>query len=353
MDKIEKIDKTEKIDKIDKIYKSKISGVGSYVPPQVFKNADLQKYMETSDEWIQTRTGIQQRHWVGFDEAIGTSDLAVQAANQALKNANLDKANIEMIILATCTPDHDIPGTSCIIQHKLGLSEIPCLDIRQACSGFLYALSIAHSYISLGQYKNILVIGSEVHSKALNISTEGRDTAVLFGDGAGAAIVSRADDGDSAKVFRVDLFAQGEFAKELWIQAPGSAMKGPRITKEMIDQGMHYPLMNGKVVFVNATRRMSECLKTTVEKSGFQISDIDIFFFHQANMRINQKVAEMMGLPESKVYSTIQKYGNTTAATIPLGMDDAFKAGVLKPGMLVASAAFGAGFTWAASVFRF
>lgn len=346
---------------------SKIIGVGSYVPPKIFKNQDLEKYMETSDEWIQTRTGIQQRHWVDFGEATATSDLALKASEAALANAGLAKTDLDMIILATCTPDHDIPGTACILQHKLGLSEIPCVDLRQACSGFLYALSIADSYIQIGKYKNILVVGAEVHSKALNVSTVGRDTAVLFGDGAGAVIVTKADHvggasvADNAKnsnskmssqIFTVDLYAQGAFAKELWIQAPGSAFSGPRITKEMLDEGLQYPLMNGKVVFVNATRRMSESLKATIEKTGFQISDIDIFFFHQANMRINQKVAELMGLPESKVYSTIQKYGNTTAATIPLGMDDAYRAGILKPGMLVASAAFGAGFTWATSVWR-
>lgn len=335
-------------------YRSEITGVGSFIPANTVTNLDLEKIMDTTDEWIQQRTGIVERHWV--DDSISNSDLAFEASLRAIANAGLDKKDIDMIIYATISPDHEFPGTGCFLQAKLNLPEITVLDIRQQCTGFLYALSIADKFILSGTHKNILVVGSEVHSKGLDKTTNGKNVSVLFGDGAGAVVVSRKDLVDPHKDSRVictQLFADGAYAKELWIPAPGAACGKDRINHQMLEEGLQYAQMNGKVVFVHATKRMSECLLSVCKEANVNISDIDLFLFHQANLRINSKVAEMLSIPEEKVFNTIQKYGNTTAATIPLGMDDAIKTGVLKKGMLVASAAFGSGFTWASAIFRY
>jgi 3-oxoacyl-[acyl-carrier-protein] synthase-3 len=258
-------------------------------------------------------------------------------------------------IFATLSPDHDFPGTGCFLQAKLEMTEITVLDIRQQCTGFIYGLSIADKFIQSGSHKNILVVGAEVHSKGLDKTPNGRNVSVLFGDGAGAVIVSRKEllnEKSDSRIITTHLYADGAFAKELWIPAPGNALGKERINNVMLAEGLQYPQMNGKAVFVHATKRMAECLTHSCKEAGFSLDDIDVFLFHQANLRINSKVAEMLGIPESKIFNTIQNYGNTTAATIPLGMDDAIKAGVLKKGMLVASAAFGAGFTWASAIWR-
>jgi 3-oxoacyl-[acyl-carrier-protein] synthase-3 len=336
-----------------KKFVSEIVGVGSFVPENVFTNFDIEKMMDTSDDWIQQRTGIVERRWVS--EGTSTSDLALEASLKAIKNAGLINRDIDMIIFATLSPDHDFPGTGCFLQAKLEIPEIAVLDIRQQCTGFIYGLSIADKFIQSGSHKNILVVGAEVHSKGLDRTPNGRNVAVLFGDGAGSVVVSRKEEtGDKfqSKLMTTHLYADGAFAKELWIPAPGNALGAKRITGEMLEEGMHYPQMNGKTVFVHATKRMAECLLHACQESGVSLNDVDLFLFHQANLRINSKVAEMLSIPEEKIFNTIQKYGNTTAATIPLGMDDAIKAGVLKKGMLVASAAFGSGFTWASAVWR-
>ena len=334
-------------------FRSEITGVGSYVPPNIYTNFDLEKMMETTDEWIQQRTGIVQRHWV--DENTSTSDLALQASLNAIKNAGLEANDIDMIILATLSPDHYFPGTGCFLQAKLGIPEIAVLDIRQQCTGFIYGISIADKFIQSGSHKNILVIGAEVHSKGLDKTPNGRNVSVLFGDGAGAVVVSSREllnEKTDSRIINTHLYSDGSFARELWTAAPGNAMGSETISKQMIEEGLHYPQMNGKTVFVHATKRMAECLVHSCKEAGVSLDEIDVFLFHQANLRINSKVAEMLSIPESKVFNTIQNYGNTTAATIPLGMDDALKAGVLKKGMLVASAAFGSGFTWASAVWR-
>lgn len=335
-------------------YRSEITGVGSFVPPKVFTNFDLEKMMETTDDWIQQRTGIVERHWV--DDSTTNSDLALNASLAAIKHAGIDKTEIDMIIFATLSPDHEFPGTGCFLQAKLELPEIPVLDIRQQCTGFLYALSIADKFLISGSHKNILIVGSEIHSKGLDKTPNGRNVAVLFGDGAGAVIVSRrelTDEANEARIINTKLYADGAFAKELWTPAPGTALGKERMNHQMIEEGLHYPQMNGKTVFVHATKRMAECLADSCKEANINLADVDLFLFHQANLRINSKVAEMLSIPEEKVFNTIQKYGNTTAATIPLGMDDAIKAGVLKKGMLVASAAFGSGFTWASAIWRY
>jgi 3-oxoacyl-[acyl-carrier-protein] synthase-3 len=331
-------------------YRSFIRGVGAYVPPKSLTNFDLEKQLDTSDEWIQQRTGIVKRHWV--EEDVCTSDLALKASEEAIENSGLKKQDIDCIIFATLSPDHDFPGAGCFLQEKLGVPGIPAFDIRQQCTGFIYGLSMADAFIRTGQYKNILLIGAEIHSKGLDKTPEGRNVAVLFGDGAGAVVVSQTDE-STPHVIAHDLHADGSFAKELWVPAPGTALGGERISKQMMDEKLHFPFMNGRTVFMHAVKRMAETLTYTLKSQGKSIEDVDLFLFHQANLRINDKVGEIMGIPPEKVFNTIQDYGNTTAATLPLGMRDAIKAGKLERGMLVGMAAFGSGFTWGSSLLRF
>lgn len=332
------------------MYASEIIGCGMYVPETVVTNNDLAKIMETSHDWIVQRSGIEERRWVTAD--VATSDLALKAGEEAIRNAGIDKKEIDCILFATLSPDFFFPGGACILQPKLGLSEIPAIDVRQQCSGFLYGLSMADAFIKSGQYKTILLVGAEIHSKGMNKSTAGRDVAVLFGDGAGAVVIRRTEASNPSRVFSTHLFAEGQHAKELWCEAPGLGIGPDMITHADIEAGKHYPSMNGKKVFANAVRRMAECLMLALETNKVKLEDIDLFLFHQANLRINQMLAQELKIPDEKVFNTIQKYGNTTAATIPIGMAEAVKAGKLKKGMLVASAAFGSGFTWASSVYR-
>jgi len=331
------------------MYRSEIKGVGMFVPEDVYTNHDLSSMMDTSHEWIVQRTGIEERRWVKPE--VSTTDLALRACEEAIKNSGVAKEEIDCLIFCTLSPDHDFPGAACFLQPKLGMKEIPAIDVRQQCSGFLYGMSMADAFIRMGQYKNILLVGAEVHSKGLDKTTTGRDVAVLFGDGAGAVVISRTDKNDSM-IYSTHLFAEGSFAKELWLEGPGMALGAERLNKEMIDQGKHYPFMNGKKVFANAVRRMCECLMLALKTNNLKLEDIDLFLFHQANLRINQMIADELKIPQEKVFNTIQKYGNTTAATLPIGMSEAVKAGKLKKGSLVASAAFGSGFTWASAVYK-
>jgi 3-oxoacyl-[acyl-carrier-protein] synthase III len=336
------------------VLRAKISGIGSYVPENIVTNHDLETMLDTSDEWIQQRTGIQQRRWVDVNQS--TTDLALIASERAIENAGLAKEQIDMIIFATLSPDHDFPGNACFLQAKLNRPGIPALDIRQQCSGFLYGLSIAQQFIQGGQYKNILLVGAEIHSKGLDKTPEGRGVSVLFGDGAGACVISSTEVVDSktqAHLIGAHLHADGQYAEELWVPAPGTGLKTPeRLSVAMLEEKKHFPFMNGKTVFVHATKRMAETLSALCRAHEVSLDDVDLFLFHQANLRINDKVGEILGLDPSKVFNTISQFGNTTAATIPLGLDTAMKAGVYKPGMLVASAAFGSGFTWASALWR-
>ncbi len=332
------------------MYHSEIIGCGMYVPEKVVTNHDLSQMMDTTHDWIVQRSGIEERRWV--DAQTSTTDLALKACEEAIKNAGIDKKDIDCLLFATISPDHDFPGNACFLQPKLGLTEIPAIDVRQQCSGFIYGMSMADAFIKCGQYKTILLVGAEVHSKGLNKTTAGRDVAVLFGDGAGAVVIRRAESG-SSKILSTHLFAEGMHAKELWAAAPGSGLgSDERINHQHIEAGLQYPSMNGKKVFANAVRRMCECLNLALETNHLKLEDIDLFLFHQANLRINQMMAQELKIPEEKVFNTIMKYGNTTAATIPIGMSEAVKAGKLKKGTLVASAAFGSGFTWASSIYR-
>ena len=338
------------------MHASKITGVGAYLPSQIVTNDDLSKLMDTSDEWIQKRTGIKQRRWV---EEECTSDLALEATKKALESAGVDKSELDMIIFATLSPDHDFPGSACFLQAKLGIEPIALLDVRQQCTGFIYALSVADQYIKTGMYQKILVVGAEVHSTGLDKTTKGRDVSVLFGDGAGAVVIeaTQIPGGSSdAQVFSTHLWADGNFAKELWAPGPGSNLSGgsgrERLSQAHFDEGLHYAHMNGKKVFTHAIKRMCESIHLALAANDKTLEDVDLFLFHQANLRINQTVANQLKIPEEKVFNTIENYGNTTAATLPIGMNDAVKAGKLKPGMLVALSAFGSGFTWASALLR-
>jgi len=334
---------------------SQILGAGSYVPSRVVTNQDLEKMMDTTDEWIVKRTGIKERRWAEPNQC--TSDLGLIAAERALANANVDKESIDLIIFATISPDHDFPGTGCFLQAKLGLPGVPTLDIRQQCSAFIYSLSIADQYLITGRYKKVLIIGAELHSRGLDKTTRGRDITVLFGDGAGAVVMGSCEVNDpkrDAHLMSTHLHADGSGAKDLWMAAPGSGLEeDERISQNMIKQGLIYPQMNGKKVFTLAVKKMAEVLIEGTKANSLSLEEIDLFLFHQANRRINDTVAELLKIPLEKVHNTIHKFGNTTAATIPIGMDDALQAGKLKKGMLVAASAFGSGFTWASALFRY
>ena len=334
---------------------SKILGVGSYVPPQIWKNDDLKKFMDTNDEWIQQRTGIKQRHWVDLDSTTSSSDLAVHAAEKALESSGVKKEELDMVIFATLSPDHEFPGTACFFQDKFGVHGIPALDVRQQCTGFIYGMSIADQFIKTGMYQKILLVGAEVHSKGLDKSTQGRDVAVLFGDGAGAVVIGATEgtlNEKSSRIYSTHLHADGRYAKELWVAEPGNANGPDRLSSARVAEGAHFPKMNGKTVFMHAVKKMPEVLLEGLAANHLSLSDVDLFVFHQANLRINEMIASQLQIPAEKVFNTIDRFGNTTAATIPLGLDEAVKLGKLRPGMLVASAAFGSGFTWASAIFR-
>src|SRR5262245_40628620 len=330
--------------------RSAILGVGHYVPTRVVTNNDLAKLMPTSDEWIQQRSGIKERRFIEHD-GIGASDLAVPAAKMALERASRSVKDVDMILFATLSPDVNFPGSGCLLGDKLGLPGVPALDVRNQCSGFLYSLSVADAFVKAGAYKNILIVGSEVHSTGVELSERGRDVAVLVGDGAGAALVGPSPSEDRGLLSCV-LHADGSGAKDLWLPAPASA-RIPRLTHEMLDRGEHYPQMNGKQVFRWATEKMPEVSLEVLEKAGMKVSDIDLFVPHQANMRINQLVASKLGIPEKNVVHNISRYGNTTAATIPIGLSEAFEEGRLGEGKNILLAAFGSGYTWGAAVIRF
>lgn len=332
---------------------AKITGIGGYVPSRVVKNTDLEKMLDTSDDWIQQRTGIAERRWV--EDSQCTSDLAVEAAKIAIANAKIDTKKIDLIVVATSSPDADIPGCAAFVQAKLGLGGIPYFDIRQACSGFIYGLSLANQYISSGVYKCALVIGAEVQSKGLDKTPNGKGVSILFADGAGAVILEQTEvnNAKEAQVLTTKLHADGGGATELWMPAPGSAFGPERVTHEMINSGKIYPQMNGRLVFTHAVTKMPEVLGESLQAAEVKLEDVDMHFFHQANVRINQKICEDMGIPPEKAHNTIHKFGNTTAATIPLGMFDAYQEGKLKPGMLISMVAFGAGFTWASALVRY
>ncbi len=331
------------------MHRSRVLGIGMSVPSRVVTNHELATKMETSHEWIVERTGIEERRWVEPGES--GADLAAKASREAIERAGIQPKDVDLIIYATLSPDFNFPGTAVFVQRLLGLREIPCLDIRQQCTGFIYGLSIADAYIRTGSFKHVLVIGSEVHSTGLDVSTAGRDVTVLFGDGAGAVVVGRAAD-DQHLILSTHIHADGSEAEILWTEYPASA-RNPRITAEAMAERKHYPVMNGKKVFKHAVTRMPQAIMEGMIANGLQLADLDMVIPHQANLRINQMVGQMIGLPPEKLHNNIQKYGNTTAASIPICMHEAIELGKIKPGSLVCLVAFGAGLTWGSAFLRY
>ncbi|HEV7557582.1 MAG TPA: beta-ketoacyl-ACP synthase III [Kofleriaceae bacterium] len=330
-------------------YRSRILGIGMSVPARVVTNHELAEKMETSHEWIVERTGIEERHWVVPGET--GAQLAAKASREAIERAGLQPKDIDLIIYATLSPDFNFPGTAVFVQRELGLKEIACLDIRQQCTGFIYGVSIADAYVRTGMFKNVLMIGSEIHSTGLDVSTAGRDVTVLFGDGAGAVVIGRATD-DKHMILSSHLHADGSEAEILWTEYPASA-RSPRISAEAMAERKHFPSMNGKKVFKHAVTRMPAAMMEGMIANGIQLTDIDMVIPHQANLRINQMLATMIGLPAEKMHNNIQKYGNTTAASIPICMHEAIALGKIKPGDMVCLVAFGAGLTWGSVFLRY
>ena len=334
------------------MYHSKITGLGYYVPENVVTNDDLSKLIDTNDEWIQERTGIQERRHVALEEDT-TSGMAIKAAKIAMERANIDPQDIDFVVFATLSPDYYFPGPGVMIQKELGLRTVGALDIRNQCSGFIYALSIADQYIKTGMYKNILIIGSEVHSKGLDMTTRGRGVSVIFGDGAGAVILTREED-TTKGVLSTHLHSEGEHAEELALIAPGMGKRW--VTDILSDNNpedeSYYPHMNGQFVFKNAVVRFSEVINEGLQANNLQVSDINMLVPHQANLRISQFIQNKFKLTDDQVYNNIQKYGNTTAASIPIALTEAWEQGKIKEGDLVVLAAFGSGFTWASAIIR-
>lgn len=334
------------------MYTSRIKGLGFYVPDNVVTNDDLSKLMDTSDEWIQERTGIKERRHAlkGSDT---TTSMGVKASLKAIEAAKINKEEIDFIVFATLSPDFYFPGCGVLVQKELGLPNVGALDIRNQCSGFLYALSVADQYIKTGMYKNILVIGAETQSPALDMTTRGRNMAVLFGDGAGAAIISRSDNPERG-ILSTHLHSQGDHAEQLAMIAPGVGTKWvPQILAENDpDDVSYYPNMNGQFVFKNAVVRFAEVIEEGLKANGLSREDINMLIPHQANLRISQFVQHQFKLTDEQVFNNIMKYGNTTAASVPIALTEAVQQGKIKDGDLVVLAAFGSGFTWASAIIR-
>jgi 3-oxoacyl-[acyl-carrier-protein] synthase III len=326
---------------------AKILSTGRALPPRVVTNAELTAMMDTTEEWILQRTGIRERRFV--DPGVGTSDLGAEAARQALGRAGLGPGDVDMVVFATLSPDICFPGAGVLLQEKLGMKTVGALDVRTQCTGFLYGLSVAEAYVKGGFFDRVLVVGAEVQSTGLDLSTAGRDVSVIFGDGAGAAVVGPAEPG--AGILSSHLHSEGKHARELMVEAPASLEK-PRISHEMLDARRHFPFMNGRHVFVHAVRRFPEAVREALAANGRTLSDLALVIPHQANLRITQAVGEALGIPPVKVFSNIERYGNTTAASIPIALDECLEQGKIRDGDLVCLAAFGSGFTWASTLIR-
>jgi 3-oxoacyl-[acyl-carrier-protein] synthase-3 len=321
---------------------------GLYVPDRVVKNDEFTQWMDTSDEWIRTRTGITERRWVADGQS--GADLAYEATMVALSRAGLQPSDLDCVIYCTLSPDYFFPGTGVFLQRKLGIPGVPCLDVRNQCTGFIYGLSVADAWIRTGQYKRVLLVGSEVHSTGMDLTTRGRDLAVLFGDGAGVAILGPTSD-DARGVLSTHIFADGRHAELLFCDAPASARR-PRLGQEDLDSGRIYPRMQGKEVFKHASTRMPESVKLALQTNGLSANDIKVLIPHQANLRISEMVQRQLGLRDDQVYNNIQRYGNTTAGSIPIALDEVVQAGRLARGDLLVLTAFGSGFTWGSAAIR-
>jgi len=326
-----------------------ITGLGYYVPPRVVTNFDLEKRMNTSDEWIRQRSGIVERHHV--EPGVGSSDLAIEAARLAMADAGAGPGDIDFIIAATLSPDHYFPGIGVIVQAALGLGTVGALDVRDQCCGFLYGLSVADQFIRAGTYRKILLVASEVQSSNLDYSDDGRDMAVLFGDGAGAVILEPASEETGRGVLSTHLYSDGRFLSDLWMEKP-SCKDNPTFQASDFAAKKFYPCMDGKNVFKNACQRMPEAVMAALKQNGLTVDDIDVLIPHQANDRISQMVARGLKIPEAKVFRNIERYGNTTSASIPIALSEAVRNGMVRPGHLVVLTAFGSGYTWASAAIR-
>jgi len=327
--------------------RARIISTGHYVPERVVTNDEMTRIVPTSDEWIRERTGIQQRHFV--DQEIGASDLGYEAAQIALQRAGLKPADIDFIVFATLSPDYMFPGSGCVMQQRLGIPGIGALDVRTQCTGFVYGLSVANAFIQAGQYKRILLVGAEIHSTGLEFNERGRHIAVLFGDGAGAVILEASENGRG--VLSTHLHADGRYAKELWAENPGSR-RIPRLYPGILEDGSCFPQMNGREVFKHAVTKFPEVIMEALQTNHLALDDVKLVIPHQANLRISEAVTQRLGIPPEKVFNNIQRYGNTTAASIPIALDEALEQGKIHDGDLVILASFGSGFTWASAAIR-
>ncbi|MFM1877515.1 MAG: hypothetical protein RLZZ241_381 [Bacteroidota bacterium] len=334
------------------MYNSRISGLGFYVPQRVVTNEELSEIMDTSDAWIRERTGIEKRHYA--DPAVDTTtSMGVQAARQAIERSGLTPEDIDFIVFATLSPDYYFPGPGVLVQRDLGMPTVGALDIRNQCSGFVYGVSLADQYIKTGMYKHVLVIGSELHSKGLDMTTRGRGVSVIFGDGAGAAVLSR-EENPNKGILSSHLHSEGQHAEELSLLAPGM---GKRWVSDILrdndpEDTSYFPYMNGQFVFKNAVVRFSEVIKEGLAANGLTASDIDMLIPHQANLRISQFIQQKFGLADNQVFNNIMHYGNTTAGSIPIALTEAWEQGKVKSNDLVVLAAFGSGFTWGSVIIR-
>jgi 3-oxoacyl-[acyl-carrier-protein] synthase-3 len=329
---------------------ARITGIGRYVPPLVVTNDDLSHRMETSDDWIQQRTGIQQRHY--SEGRVGAADMGADAAREALARAGRKAEEMDCVIFATLSPDYEMPSSATVMQERLGIGGMPAFDVRNQCSGFLYSLATANAFIKSGRFERVLIVGGEVHSTGIDITTRGRDVAVIFGDGAAAVVVEACDDPQRG-ILTTHLHAEGKFAEKLWLEC-AAARSRPRLTEEMVsgESPRVFPKMEGRYVFKHAVERCTEVIQEALDATGYTPDDIALLVPHQANLRINQMVALGFSWPEEKVVNNIQRYGNTTAASIPLALYEAVEAGRVHDGDLICLAGFGAGFTWGAILIR-
>ena len=331
------------------MYQSKIIGAGHYVPENIVTNADLEKLMNTTDDWIVERTGIKERRY--FTEGKDTtSTMGTRAAEKAIKHAGIDKNEIELIVFATLSPDYYFPGCGVLLQKELGLASIPALDVRNQCTGFIYGLSVADQFIKTGMYKTVLVVGSETQSNFVEYSDRHRHIAAIFGDGAGAVVLQSTEEKNKG-ILSTHLYSDGNMAEELFCPHPGTRLK-TRITNEMLTDGSLLTYMNGSLVFKHAVNRFEECITTALQHNHYSINDLDLLIPHQANLRIVDFIVHKLKLPEEKVFNNIQKYGNTTAASIPIALSEAWAEGRVKENALLCMAAFGSGFTWASALVR-
>jgi 3-oxoacyl-[acyl-carrier-protein] synthase-3 len=333
------------------MYNSKITGLGYFVPENVVTNDDLAKMMDTNDAWIQERTGIKERRWIKEGENDTSAIMGAKASEMAIERAGIDKDDIDFIVFATMTPDYYFPGCGVQIQDLLELKNVGAIDIRNQCSGFIYALSVADQFIKTGMYKNILVVGAEYHSNGLDKSTRGRGVTVIFGDGAGACIVSREED-NSKGILSTHLHSEGKYADKLIVEAPSIRHWVPEIIEAGGKDLSYFPYMDGTYVFKHAVVRFSEVIMEGLMANGMSKEDIDLLVPHQANLRISQFIQRKFGLGDDQVFNNIMKYGNTTAASIPIALTEAWEQGRIKEGDLVVLAAFGSGFTWGSVMIR-